>query len=104
MSSRRHQRIEDALSEALSPRHLEVEDESAQHNVPSGSQSHFRVVAVAEVFAGESAIARHRRVYAALAEELAGGLHALALHTYTPAEWQAAGQAPASPPCKGGEK
>ena len=97
----RQRRIEEKLSAALSPLHLEVEDESSGHNVPPGAASHFRVVAVAAVFAGESSVARHRRVYAALAQELAEGLHALALHTYTPQEWQAQGGAPLSPPCRG---
>ncbi len=104
MSNQRRQRIEEALTKALSPLCLEIEDESGGHNVPPGSESHFRVVAVSELFAGENPLARHRRVYAALAEELAAGLHALALHTYTPEEWQAAGRAPTSPPCRGGEK
>jgi BolA protein len=41
-------------------------------------------------------------VYALLAEELAGSVHALALHTYTEAQWQALAEAPASPACRGG--
>ena len=40
----------------------------------------------------------------ALADELAGPVHALAIHTYTPEEWrQRFGEAPMSPPCLGGK-
>jgi BolA protein len=50
-------------------------------------------------------VQRHRAVNAILAAELAGQVHALALHTMTPEEWFArGGAAPASPPCMGGSK
>jgi BolA family transcriptional regulator, general stress-responsive regulator len=62
------------------------------------------VVLVAEEFAGLRLLARHRLVNAALAEALAGPVHALAIHTYTAAEWRERfGQAPLSPPCLGGK-
>ena len=54
--------IEDSLSEALTLSHLQVEDESGNHSVPVGAQSHFKVVAVAEEFEQMSRIARHRRI------------------------------------------
>lgn len=95
--------IERKVGEALAPSHLEVIDESGNHNVPPGSESHFRVVVVSEQFDGERDVARHRRVNAVLAEELAGPVHALALHTYTHEEWQARGAAPESPACRGGD-
>ncbi len=97
--------IERKLSDAFEPRHLEVVNESHMHSVPKGSESHFKVVMVADVFDGEKLIARHRRVNSVLAAELAHGVHALALHTYTLAEWQARfGAAPLSPPCHGGSR
>lgn len=95
--------IERKVGEGLEPSHLEVVNESGNHNVPPGSESHFRVVVVSEQFLGERAVARHRRVNALLAEELAGAVHALALHTYTPEEWQARTGAPESPACRGGD-
>lgn len=105
MSVQMQQTVERKLSEAFHPRHLEVENESGQHSVPAGSETHFRVVLVSEAFAGKRSVARHQQVYAVLAGELAGGVHALALHTYTPDEWAArAGNAPASPACMGGSK
>lgn len=95
--------IERKVGEALTPTHLEVVNESGNHNVPPGSESHFRVVVVSDAFDGERAVARHRRVNAVLREELAGPVHALALHTYTPGEWSARTAAPESPACLGGD-
>lgn len=92
------------LQTALSPAHLEVTNESHMHNVPPGSESHFKVVAVSEEFNGKMLIARHRLINKALAEELEGPIHALALHTLTPDEWNEKGTAPESPPCMGGSK
>jgi len=99
------QEIQDRLAGRFRPLLLEVVNESHQHSVPPNSETHFRVVVVSEVFEGQRKVARHRQVYAELAEQLDGPVHALALHTYTPAEWQAREQAaPASPACLGGSK
>jgi BolA protein len=99
------QTITDKLRDALAPDYLDVLNESHMHNVPAGSESHFKVVAVAECFEGKPLIQRHRLINAALAEELAGKIHALALHTMTPAEWAARGERVAdSPECRGGSK
>lgn len=98
------ERIEAKLADAFAPAHLDVVNESGNHNVPEGSETHFKVVVVSEQFGGERVLARHRHVHRALAEELAGGVHALAIHTYTQAEWRARfGDAPMSPPCMGGD-
>ena len=98
-------RIEGKLVAAYSPEYVLVEDESHGHNVPEGAESHFKVVMAATVFEGLMAVKRHQKVYATLAEELAGSVHALALHLYTPEEWQAKhGGAPESPDCLGGSK
>ncbi|MCC5872369.1 MAG: BolA/IbaG family iron-sulfur metabolism protein [Gammaproteobacteria bacterium] len=95
--------IESKLLDAFGPVYLEVTNESSSHNVPPDSETHFKVVMVAEGFAGERLLARHRRVNRLLADELAGGVHALALHTYTPGEWEARfGAVPDSPACLGG--
>jgi BolA protein len=92
-------RIEEKLSAGLELQHLDVQNESGNHNVADGAESHFRVVLVAEAFSGVPLISRHRRVNQLLASELQD-IHALALHTYTEAEWQARhGDAPMSPPC-----
>ena len=97
--------IEAKLSNNLQPTHLEVINESSNHNVPPGSESHFKVVIVTDAFEGKMLVARHRMINEILADELQHKIHALALHTYTPAEWQdLSGNAPVSPPCLGGGK
>ena len=96
--------IQSRLSEALDPAHLEVINESFMHSVPPDSETHFKVVLVSEAFDGVRKVARHQQVYALLADELAGPVHALALHTYTPEEWRARAGAPDSPDCLGGSK
>lgn len=98
--------IEQKLLTSFEPLHLEVVNESNNHNVPVGSESHFKVVIVAKAFEGERLIKRHRLVNAVLAIELAEKIHALALHTYTESEWQDKyqGNVPTSPNCLGGSK
>lgn len=97
--------IQQRLEQQFVPLFLEVENESHQHSVPVNSETHFRVVLVSEQFDAVRKVARHQRVYSALAEQLEGPVHALALHTYSPAEWQARqNQAPISPECLGGSK
>ncbi len=101
----RKDRIHTTLTQTFQPLHLEVVDESHQHAVPAGAESHFKVLVVSESFVGQGLVTRHRLVNRALGAELTGGLHALALHTWTPDEWlDKGGQAPDSPPCLGGSK
>ena len=92
------------LSEALSPQHLELVDESHGHRVPRGLLTHLRVIVVAPCFSGRPRIARHRLVYAALGDAMQAGLHAVAVEALTPEEWSAQGDAARStaPPCHGG--
>ncbi|HEX3859531.1 MAG TPA: BolA family protein [Pseudolabrys sp.] len=82
--------IRSKLTEAFTPESLDVVDESHQHEGHAGhrpgGQSHFRVYIVAQAFAGKSRIERHRMINQALASELSGGVHALALHAAAPGE------------------
>lgn len=96
--------IEAKLQQEFRPSHLEVINESNMHNVPPGSESHFKVVVVSECFEGKRKVPRHQSIYKVLAQELDGLIHALAMHTYTPEEWAAEGQSPNSPECLGGSK
>ncbi len=98
--------IEEKLLVAFSPLHLDVVNESNNHNVPPGSESHFKVTIVSKDFEGERLIKRHRAVNSVLSEELAEKIHALALHTYTEKEWHDhyAANTPLSPNCVGGGK
>lgn len=83
-------RMEDKLKAALSPLALTITDDSASHaghaGARPGGESHFTVDIVSAAFAGQSRIARHRLVNQALAEELAGPVHALVIRAKAPGE------------------
>lgn len=96
--------IIEKLNQQIKPVLLQVVNESHSHNVPPNSETHFKVTVVSDLFDKKRAVARHQMVYGILSEELAGPVHALALHTYTPVEWEKVGQAPESPECRGGSK
>ena len=76
--------ITNKLREAFMPESLEVQDESHLHEGHaghrSGGETHYRVYIVSQAFKGKSRLERHRMINAALAAELAGSVHALALH------------------------
>lgn len=78
------------LETAFAPRRLEVVDESDRHvghpGARPGGESHFRVMIVADAFAGLGRLERQRRVNAALADELAGPVHALSIRALAPNE------------------
>lgn len=101
----RQERIEHKLGSELTPVHLAVENESRMHNVPPGSETHFKVLVVSAGFDGLSLVDRHRRVQDLLRDELRSGLHALTIRALTPAQWEQEGAAGfQSPPCLGGSK
>jgi len=79
---RRVAEIEARLRAALQPESLHVEDESHLHAGHAGARDgrgHFRVAIVAGAFNGQSALKRHRAVYAALGEMMQTDIHALAI-------------------------
>jgi len=88
--------IEKRLTEALGPcATLEVKDQSAAHAGHAGAREsgggHFAVLVVSAAFEGLSPLQRQRRVYAALADEMKGRIHALSMNCLTPAEHAAEG-------------
>ena len=85
------------LEVALKPDYCEVVNESSQHSGPA-TESHFKLVVVSEQFNEMKLIDRHRFINKLFAEELSH-IHALAMHTYTPKEWQKRQSAPESPEC-----
>ena len=97
------QEISQCLQSAFEPTHFELVNESYMHNVPKGSESHFKAVIVSKSFSGKRLVQRHQMVYGAMGD-LMKRIHALALHTFTAEEWQDLGEAAASPKCRGGEK
>lgn len=93
------------ITQAFQPDHLEVINQSHMHAVPPGSESHFKLVIVAQAFDGKRLVQRHQAVNGVLSDELKAGLHALSLETLTGAEWTArGGRTFESPPCHGGSK
>ena len=75
------------------------------HNVPPGSESHFKVVVISDEFTGQRLLQRHQRVNQILADELANDIHALSIQALTPEEWdKKGGEIMPSPKCLGGNK
>jgi BolA family transcriptional regulator, general stress-responsive regulator len=84
------QTITEKLHEAFSPESLDVQDESHLHeghaSHRAGGETHFRIYIISQAFKGKSRIDRHRMINATLASELAGSVHALAIHAQAPGE------------------
>jgi BolA protein len=84
------ERMREKLQRGLEPRSLEVIDDSSKHAGHAGAdprgETHFTVKVVSQAFSGKSRLDRHRMVNALLAEELAGGVHALAIEARAPGE------------------
>lgn len=87
--------IREKLVSALSPTHLELEDDSWRHaghhheggmDAKPGGESHFNLTVVSESFEGQGRVARQRTINSLLAEELAGPVHALSIRALTPSE------------------
>ncbi|AWB68025.1 transcriptional regulator [Saccharobesus litoralis] len=96
--------IIEKLTQTFDPAVLDVINESHMHSGPA-TESHFKVIVVSDNFIGQRLLARHRAVNSCLADELAGPVHALAIHAYHPEEWQTRkNDVPLSPNCLGGSK
>jgi BolA family transcriptional regulator, general stress-responsive regulator len=82
--------IEAKLRAAFDPVRLDLTDDSQRHSGHSGhregGESHFNLVIEAQAFAGKPRVARQRMVYQALAEEMAGPVHALSIIALAPGE------------------
>jgi len=95
--------IDQRIKEQLDVHHMTLENESYMHNVPEGSESHFKLVLVSDAFEGKRLVQRHQLVYGVLQEEMTK-IHALAMHLYSIKEWdERSALAPSSPKCHGGE-
>lgn len=89
------------IQKEFNPMHLELKNESHMH-AGSATDSHFNLLLVCQVFSELKKVQRHQSVYKVLKEELAGPVHALALHLYSPEEWVATGnKIHESPNCEG---
>lgn len=94
--------IRNKIEQEFEPQELILLNESHMHAGPA-ENSHFNLSLVSKQFEGKRRVARHQMVYKVLADELAGEVHAIALHLYTLEEWEAAGHSSQkSPNCQGG--
>jgi BolA family transcriptional regulator, general stress-responsive regulator len=87
----RREKIESAMKAAFNPEHFELIDQSHRHAGHAGAadgRGHFDVVVVSTVFAGKLPLARHRLVYAAVAELMQNDIHALSIKAFTPDEYK----------------
>jgi len=101
---RQQTKIEACLRTEFSPIYFELVNESHMHNVPEGSESHFKSIIVSDCFLGKRFVQRHQMVYAKMGSMMQE-IHALALHTFTEEEWRERGEiAEASPKCRGGDE
>ncbi|UYV78917.1 hypothetical protein LAZ67_17000258 [Cordylochernes scorpioides] len=96
--------ITEILNQNFNPKLLKVINESHMHNVPKGSETHFRVCVVSHKFENQSLINRHRMVQNLLADYMKNGpIHALSIETLTPAQMEKEGiKNTQSPQCRGG--
>lgn len=96
--------IRSRLTSALTPVFMDVINESYKHNVPPGSETHFKVVVVSSQFVGRKPIECHRMVNHILSEELQNGVHALSIQAVTPEKWDHKPEIAQTPLCLGGSK
>lgn len=95
-------KIQECLQK-LKPQHLQVVNESYMHNVPKGSESHFKVLVVSEEFKGLQLIKRHRLVNSLVKETLQDDFpHALSIEAKAPEEYKEDYKLDPSPNCRGG--
>ena len=84
--------IKTKLSEVFKPDFLEVKNESYKHNVPPGSESHFRITVITQKFNSMTLIKRHQMINEVLKDELSGQVHALSIRAKTPEQWKSDGR------------
>ena len=97
-------KIEEKLKTQISSLYVEVINESPNHNVPDGAESHFKVIVVSNDFENMRPVHRHQLIYKALNEEMKL-IHAIAIHPFTKIEWDKNNQSSSdSPDCLGGSE
>ncbi|XP_003703206.1 bolA-like protein DDB_G0274169 isoform X1 [Megachile rotundata] len=94
--------IRTKLTNSLNPSHIEIINESYMHNVPKGSETHFKVIVVSDKFVDKPLLKRHQMVNELLQEELEGSVHALSIVAKTPTQWEDNSKVTPSPACRGG--
>ena len=98
------QQVKKKLLDKFIPSHLEIINESYMHSVPKGSETHFKVVVISDLFKGQNLLQRHRNIQECLQEEMKGGVHALSIVAKTEEDWTKNNTIAKSPACLGGSK
>ena len=80
--------IIEIINDKLSPSVLNIINESFMHNVPTGSESHFKLIVVSEVFKDLTNVKRHQLIYRTL-NEIMDEIHALSIHAFDEKEYNA---------------
>lgn len=102
MSKVREIRMRVSLQASIPDAKIYLENESSNHSVPEGSETHFKLLIVTDVFQGLSKLARQRQVLSILDSEFKSGLHALAIRAVSIDEWKnGSGEGFVSPECLG---
>ena len=83
----RENTIKNLLLSEFSPSVLKIVNESYMHNVPEGSESHFKLVIVSDEFKNLSNVKRHQEVYKVLGEVMQS-IHALSIHSFDNEEYK----------------
>ncbi|KAJ6638253.1 BolA-like protein [Pseudolycoriella hygida] len=95
--------ITESIKDGLQPIHLEVINESYMHNVPKGSETHFKVLVVSDKFQDMALLKRHRLINDLVKNKLQGKfVHALSIEAKTPSQWDSTYTVDPSPNCRGG--
>jgi BolA protein len=96
------EKIEERLKTEIVSLFVEVINESPNHNVPDGAESHFKVTVVSDEFENLRLVQRHQLIYKVLSDEMKL-IHAIAIHPFTKTEWESNNKSSSdSPDCLGG--
>tara|TARA_B100001079_G_scaffold245004_1_gene232635 strand:+ start:656 stop:961 length:306 start_codon:yes stop_codon:yes gene_type:complete len=78
--------ITEIINDKLSPSVLNIVNESFMHNVPTGSESHFKLIVVSDAFKDLSNVKRHQLVYRSL-DKIMDEIHALSIYAFDENEY-----------------
>lgn len=83
------QSIQEKLNKAFEPETLEIINESHLHaghqeSFDGSGETHLRIKIISKAFEGMSRVAIHRAINAQVADEIAQGLHAIAIEAKAP--------------------
>ena len=90
--------INKIINESYNPLYIELVNESFMHNVPRGSESHFKLVVVSNIFKNMTLIQRHKHIYSSLKTTM-NNIHALSINAFDIDEFKLNPTKSESPDC-----